>query len=636
LCLYFWNFIDYHSELAGGFTWHVAQQVAGLITGIGVVFLLSASYFFANRTLFARFGKKVEEGFAKTQSPRKRWIILGKARESLRYPQRADSYVVFPVRSKPVPETEGSKLKQLIKTLNQHHGKLITLQVITFLFIATLGLLESRPLFQIPAGASLMLLISLIIMFMGAMSFWFRRANYMSFAVVVLVGYFWYSGSFINGENPAHGLDYSVAPVSYSYEDLDSLHRSANLSADEAYHLAALDQWKAQYQAKYGSHSKPKAVFVTASGGGLRSAFWTFRVMQHLDSLTQGLISDEIRLMAGASGGMFGLTYYRELSRLRAKGQPINIPHKQYGDNISKDLLNRVFFRKLTGLLLPDQQVKVGDFTYLKDTGFAFDQQLARNLPELYGKTIGSYQAAEAAGEIPIVVLEPTIINQGRKLYISASPVSFLSQPNAITHSIASRSSGVEFRRMFAAHQADSLMMSTALRMNASFPYILPIVELPSKPAMQVMDAGAIDNYGTQTTLKYFFQFREWFAEHTERVVFIQIRDHNLEDPIQASTPGMLSQLTTPLGGGYYSMIKAKDLSNDYLLEQVKEWYEGEVDVVPVAYARNGKKGRASLSLHLTQREKQDIEAYLHAGSSQRTFALIQELFKPDYLAQKK
>ncbi|MEL6594216.1 MAG: hypothetical protein AAFQ68_29200, partial [Bacteroidota bacterium] len=154
--------------------------------------------------------------------------------------------------------------------------------------------------------------------------------------------------------------------------------------------------------------------------------------------------------------------------------------------------------------------------------------------------------------------------------------------------------------------------------------YILPIVELPSEPVMQVMDAGAIDNYGTQTAVKYLFEFREWFAANTSGVYFLQIRDNYREDPIRfGEKPSLFSSMMRPLGGGLYSMAEARDMANDYLLEYVQEWYEGAIEVIPVEYPRESFEQPASLSWHLTQREKQSIQRSLDNAQNKAIFARL-------------
>jgi hypothetical protein len=373
-----------------------------------------------------------------------------------------------------------------------------------------------------------------------------------------------------------------------------------------------------------------------SSGGGLRSAYWTMEVLMQLDSTTGGRATDEIRLMTGASGGMFGQAYFREWM-LRKSGETGGLGlTEQEAANVSKDVLNRILFRNVTDVLFPHRQVQVGRHTYDRETGYAFDDQIAQNLPELAGRRLGHYAAAEQAGLIPPLILTPTIINQGRPLYVSSNPVSFLSRPNPITDSYDSKAYGVEFRRLFSRHEPDSLLMTTALRMNATFPIVLPLVELPSTPVMEVMDAGAIDNYGTRTSLRYLFEFHDWFEANTRGVVFLQIRDNNRKDPIKgASKTGLLGAIFAPLSGGLYSMAESKDMSNDYLLEFVQEWYRGPVEVITVEYPRESERHTASLSWHLTHREKADIRAALRQPHNQQAFSALSALFRPRLLARR-
>ncbi|MCK7558736.1 hypothetical protein MKQ70_28600 [Chitinophaga sedimenti] len=53
---------------------------------------------------------------------------------------------------------------------------------------------------------------------------------------------------------------------------------------------------------------------------------------------------------------------------------------------------------------------------------------------------------------------------------------------------------------------------------------------LPSKPIVDVMDAGIRDNFGQETTLRYIYTFRDWINENTSGVIFVQIRDTRKND----------------------------------------------------------------------------------------------------------
>jgi len=630
---YYYDFISYHSSLHGGFTYVVFDKVLGLTMGIFFVFLISATYFFANRTIVHSYSRKLEKGIAQN-SRHNRKVILDKAKESFRDKQRADSYLV-PFRAFTVNSQMYGDFRQVVKVLNQHHGKLLLFQVIVFLLIAILGLLEGNVWFQIPAGATFLLIFSLGLMVMGALRFWFRKSGVLTVLVATLLFFAYNELDFFKKSNQAFGMNYDAVPAAYTKASVKELQKPEYHESDRRNAIQQLENWKQRYQEKYGKDRKPRAVLVTASGGGLRSAFWTFRVMQCLDSVSNGHFTDEVRFMSGASGGMFGLAYFRELYLRKQQGEIDSLLDPKFQENISQDILNRIVFKKFADLILPNRKVKFGDQNYDWETGFSFDQQIAKNLPEIGGRRLGDYRQYEEAGMIPLMVLSPTILNQGRQLFISSSPVSYLTKPNRVSNQFQTRIKGVEFRRMFAEQDADSLWMASALRMNATFPMVLPLVELPSEPHMQIMDAGAIDNYGTQSAMKYLFEFKDWFAENTSGIVYVQIRDNVRDDPIKTNfRKDLFSELFAPLGGGLYSMAQAKDLGTDFLLEFINEWYPGLIEVVPVVYPKEIERDPASLSWHLTRREKRNIEKGLFLSYNQQSFLAVSELYDPDLLAK--
>lgn len=627
LSLYFYKYLSFHIESVGAFNWEVFEKFMGLFMGISFVFLISASYFFAQKTLIQYFGQRIQSHIEKQKNVQDKRVILEKARKSYRSSQRADSYLLFPFKVIEVSPASAQNFRSLVYTLSQHHGKLLLLQIIMFLMVATLGLLENNPAFQLPAGASILLILSLTLMISGALTFWFRKIGLWAFFVLLFVGYIYQSFDIVHERHQAFGLSYKVEPAKYSKSHIDSLSSYRNYQEDKNATIQMLERWKA-HQQKGGKNIKPKAIFVMASGGGLRSAFWTLRVLQYADSVTQGSLKHNIRLMTGASGGMFGLAYFRELHMRHINGNISNIYDLQYPENISKDLLNRISFKYFADLFLPNRIVKINQEVYDRETGYSFDHQLGLNMPEFSDRKLGDYSRVEKQGLVPTVILTPTILNQGRKLYVSASPISFLTRKSKITSYYSSKGLGVEFRRMFAAQNADSLWMTTALRMNATFPFILPVTHLPSEPLMAVMDAGAMDNYGTPTAVKYLYEFREWFAENTSEVIFIQIRDNEREDPIaDVTSKGHFSQILTPIDGGYYSLTESRDLSNQYLLQFVTEWFEGKVEIISFEYPRESSQNPASLSFHLTRSEKKNIYQSIFTEENQQGFQLLQKKY---------
>lgn len=631
--LYVYKFAGYH--LAEGISWAAAEKITGLLTGIIVVFLISATYFFAERSIINRFGAKLQKGLAKAQGKQQRKALINQAREGLKSEQITDFYISFPFRIRMVNTHQREALREVVDRLAQQHGKLLLMQILIFLFIAVLGLLENNYVFQIPAGASFLLLFSMGIMMMGAVSFWFRKFGLVTLIVVVALFSVYNYSDLFREKHQAFGLDYAKAPLPYEESHLMQYNTDSLYHLDRARTLLALEAWKNRYQAEHGYHQLPRAVFVTSSGGGLRSALWTFNALQTLDSVSQGRLTDEIRLMTGASGGMFGQSYFRELLYRQQEGEEIAIRDVQYQENISQDLLNRLIFKMFTDLLMPNRQVQVGDHSYDWETGYSFEHQVSQNLPELKGRLMMDYAEAEAQGQIPQLIFTPTILNQTRQLFISATPVSYLTRPDHISDRFSTRSRGVEFRRMFDEVGAENLPMTTAMRMNASFPVFMPVIEMPTSPVMNVMDAGAIDNYGTTTLARYLSEFKEWFEQNTAGVVLVQVRDNGRIDPIRTNAQSRLGRLAMPLGEGYNSAVEAKDMAGEYLIEILSEWYDGPVDVIALEYPRETSDDPASLSWHLTLREKRNILQAIHTPANQQALQAVRELYGTQLLANK-
>jgi hypothetical protein len=636
LCAYFYRYTEYHLLTYGGFSYEMLMRILGMAAGIITVFLIFASYFFAtNANIFKAAGESLQRELEKARKGKANRVILGKARQEMRSRNRVDSYLSFPFKWDKTDKPEDLEFRQVVKILNQNHGNLLFLMFSVMLVVAMLGLLENRPHFQIPAGASVLLTFSLFILIAGGVTFWFRKLGGLLFFLLLLFAWWYPHLGFLHERNQAYGLNYQAEAAPFHRARLGELLDEQYLEADHKAHLAMLNQWKDRYQEKYGRSRLPKAVFVSASGGGLRSTCWSLRVMQELDSLTSGEFGPNIRLMTGASGGMLGLAYFRELQMRKIEGDSIDLSDPVYLENASRDLLNRIIYRAFTDIFLPNRKIRIGDKTYDKERGYSFDNQMAMNMPELAGRKLGDYSLPEAEGKIPVMVLTPSIINHSRQLYISSSGVSFLGKTDQITDHFTARSAGVEFRRMFANQDPDSLWFTTALRMNASFPFVLPVVSLPSEPVMEVMDAGAIDNYGTATGIRYLYEFRDWFARNTETVLFVQIRDNQREDPIKDTYHrNALSKAMKPVGGGYNSQTEAKDLAIDQMLSLLKEWYDGKVEIVSFEYPQETTNFPASLSLHLTELEKLNIRASIATPHNLEALETVESLYQSELLVR--
>ena len=88
------------------------------------------------------------------------------------------------------------------------------------------------------------------------------------------------------------------------------------MEADKTGMIKVLNNWKSRQ-----SSPRPVMYVVSVSGGGTRSATFTLNVLQQIDSIMQGEFMRKTFLITGASGGMLGAGFYRELYRRKEVGK---------------------------------------------------------------------------------------------------------------------------------------------------------------------------------------------------------------------------------------------------------------------------------------------------------------------------
>jgi hypothetical protein len=187
----------------------------------------------------------------------------------------------------------------------------------------------------------------------------------------------------------------------------------------------------------------------------------------------------------------------------------------------------------------------------------------------------------------------------------------------------------VDFVSLFKDRNPLNLSVLSALRMNATFPYVLPSVWLPSTPVIDVLDAGLRDNFGQETTFRFINVFRDWLKQNTSKVIILQIRDRQSGDwdrPFENNSlsgfitkPLMLMQSNWFRIQTYYQVEQL-----DYLSESMgPNFYRFSFQYIP-----SRKNTSASLSFHLTASEKKDIAASLNSTINTDTFNEIKRLME--------
>jgi hypothetical protein len=242
-----------------------------------------------------------------------------------------------------------------------------------------------------------------------------------------------------------------------------------------------------------------------------------------------------------------------------------------------------------------------------------------------------------------MVVLSPTIVNDGRKLYIASRPVSFLNyELTNFPEDATPKYSGVDFQRLFENNGAEKLRFLSGLRMCATFPYITPNTTLPSDPSLYIMDAGISDNFGLSDAIRFLYAYKEWIQENTSGVVFVSIRD----SPKLATVPvrkgqTLIDAFTQPISSVYNNFENFQDITSDMLIGYSRSWFANTIDRVDIEYQADSyvpilqkmdsirkNNARASLSWRLTTREKQSLIDNISSEKNRAAIARLKALLE--------
>lgn len=608
----------------------IVMRELGFLGGYFLFVILSLTYFMMTNTDFEKlFGKdiaSVVSSDSKEGSPAK---MLLQKKDSEWYQKqlfdkawRVDSYIGSGFQLKLTRSYAHYDRSMLTQVFRQNHINASFFEVVVISSILLLGLFRENPSFIFPAGATFFLLLTMILMAVSALRSWIR-----GWTLVVLISLFFtlnYLSKYENYYYVNHlfGLDYSKV-VPYPPQEIDDSDVFKMDAEDLQQHKQFLTKWAAKNHQKHG---KPKAIFIASSGGGSRAALWSFLSLQHLDSLTHGNLMNHAVMMTGSSGGMIGSSYYRELWHRSKLNDSINPHDAAYRWDMGTDLLNPLLFN----LAVNDIFIRTKRYTYdgeehWKDRGYVFEETLNQISRGVLDKRLADYAESEKEGEMPFMIFTPSIVNDSRRMMVSNLPLSFMSGRPVNSND---REENIEFMRLFKDHKPDSIRFLSLLRMNATFPYIMPLVDMPTEPGIELFDSGLRDNYGIKTTTKYIFHLRDWLRKNTSGIIILQLRNgtQQLKDQ-EIKKGGIITNLSSPFGSLYGNYFQVQDFNNEELLEYTKEWFQGPVDLINFELHKN-KNQKISLSWHLTSREKEMILISLFTNNNQKAAEKLKRLLE--------
>jgi predicted acylesterase/phospholipase RssA len=350
---------------------------------------------------------------------------------------------------------------------------------------------------------------------------------------------------------------------------------------------------------------KPPLALVCASGGGSRAALWTMSVLARLErAFLAGAggrppvaFPYHVRLVTGASGGMLaGAAYVCSLDTPSPGGTdglpPVAI--RRYippgasappelddlvaasGENFLNAAAHQLGWADLWSIFFPAR--------LKEDRGWAIERAWRAAFGGLLDRTFDDLRLGEQAGWRPSLIFSPMLIEDGRQLFVSNLSLRAVTQNRARVIgsdddlTLISRE-GVEFFELFPEARR-AFQVGTAVRMSASFPYLLPATPLPTNPPRRVVDAGYYDNFGVGIAVSWLANHLDWVRANTSGVVLIQIRDGESEasrrrEEVTDSFPSLIDRglqwATSPPEGLWQSRAAANVFRNDSLLYLVTQ-----------------------------------------------------------------
>jgi hypothetical protein len=556
-------------------------NLLGFFSGLGIFLFLSFVFFFkVNKSpelndKQRRGRKPVKTTFQNSNS---KWYI----RALLSNREKVEWYIsslTEVARARDVSHYSKEQLKQI---LYRNHLNATIFELAVIISLIVLSLFGSNELLFIPAAASLMLMLTFLLMVVSAFYSWIG-----GWTIPLTIGLIMAFNAFTER---SEFLDYGSRITGLEYGDNSHLKNGASVPS-----TVILNNWKEKQ-----TTDKPKLLVMAVSGGGLRAAMWTVNVLEQIKENLDDLSS--LHLVSGSSGGMIGAAYFREEEFVKqttiSKNKKLSI--------VSKDALNSLaYYLAVNDWLV---RFRINERTQRKERGYIFEKQLEENFNGL-DKTVGYYKALEQNADIPLMLFAPTIVSTNEQFILSASHNSFFSNPQYFD---ANQLKGI-----------DSVKLSSVLRMNATFPYIMPVVTSPQPERLNIMDAGLIDNFGIKVLSDYLIENQKWINENTSGVIIIKVVDNEYGTTSTSYSP--LKKLTLPLKFSYAN-FNLQNKNNERLIYQLHH----EIDTLDVIEFNLGQSGEPlSLSWHLTKKEKDYISNAMNYEANKNAIRMLKSLLYP-------
>ncbi|MFK7774670.1 MAG: hypothetical protein AB8F94_21205 [Saprospiraceae bacterium] len=197
----------------------ILTNCVGFLLGVVLMLLLSSFYFqFTNKDIF-NFSKKrkgkTPPNLVESMAPNRRIDRIQNIKKGV-VRWRVDTYLTESFRPRIVRSVQHYDYKLLLGVFKQNHLNALVVQLMSLVALIVMGYLIDYPKFRIPAGASILIMFSIVIALTGAITYWFDRWRITVFFLLLVGINFLTKFENFNHKNKAYGLDYEMEPAKYA------------------------------------------------------------------------------------------------------------------------------------------------------------------------------------------------------------------------------------------------------------------------------------------------------------------------------------------------------------------------------------------------------------------------------------
>jgi hypothetical protein len=245
-------------------------------------------------------------------------------------------------------------------------------------------------------------------------------------------------------------------------------------------------------------------VAVTASGGGIQAAAWTARALVGLHELYGDPFLRSVRLVSAVSGGSVGAMYALDAWPPTAAAEwqyPAAAPLPP-DDSVCGRAMASSLEATTWGLVFPDLLRAVAPVfvSQTDDRGSRIEEAWRGHLHAPAAR-VTDWVGPVLEGAMPVTVFNATVVETGQRFL--ASPV--------LGRSRADLPPAVRPRQLFELYPGAARLVSTAVRLSATFPFVSPICRpewspaaaWPESAAYHFADGGYVDNEGMITVIEW-------------------------------------------------------------------------------------------------------------------------------------